>query len=156
MCFLLLITKIRKSTEQTSFMHSIHTAPKRWVKQLRKDGDVFGSIQSSKGANTPYLAKTIAPHWRRGTRVPIVMTSDYQCPSNYVVRDIQRRGSQQSGERGRGERGGWGWGKPRDSSEGPPTLHFPPTEEDATRTSQLYIGMSRRKPSRPSTNGEGS
>ena len=45
------------------------------------------------GANTPYLAKTIAPHWRRVTTVPIVMTSDYQCPSNYVVRDIQRRGS---------------------------------------------------------------
>ena len=33
-----------------------------------------------KGANTPYLAKTIAPHWRRGTTIPIVITSDYQCP----------------------------------------------------------------------------
>ena len=74
-----------------------------------------------------YLAKTIAPHWRRGTTVPIVMTSDYQCPSNYVVRDIQRRGSPAVRGKRQGERG-----ELRDSSEGSPTLHFPPIEEDTT------------------------
>ena len=79
------------------------------------------------GANTPYLAKTIAPHGRRGTTIPIVITSDYQCPSNCVVRDIQRRGSPGV----RGKRQG-GKGKPRDSSEWPPSLHFPPIEENAT------------------------
>ena len=59
-----------------------------------------------KGANTLYLAKTIAPHWRRGTTVPIVMTSDYQCPSNSVVRDIQRRGSPAVRGKRQGGRGG--------------------------------------------------
>ena len=55
------------------------------------------------------------------------MTSDYQCPSNYVVRDIQRRGSPEVRGKRQGERG-----ELRDSSEGSPTLHFPPIEEDTT------------------------
>ena len=55
------------------------------------------------------------------------MTSDYQCPSNYVVRDIQRRGSPAVRGKRQGERG-----ELRDSSEGSPTLHFPPIEEDTT------------------------
>ena len=80
-----------------------------------------------KGANTLYLAKTIAPHRGRGTTVPEVMTSDYQRPSNYVAWTSRGGEALQSGERGRGE-----GGEPRDSSEGPPTLHFPPVEEDAT------------------------